>query len=143
MDNAVFIKLHTSDRLWMHYDGTDGHVSAQQEAQNIFMCCCLIAKSRARLFCDSIDYSPPASSVHGVSPSKDTGMGCILSPGDIPDLGWNPCLLHCTRILCHWSTWEVLFFILPVKRGAYSLVPGKSRKRGKLTLSCFSILCAL
>ena len=30
MDDAVFIKLHTSDRLGMRHDGTDGHVSAQQ-----------------------------------------------------------------------------------------------------------------
>ena len=28
------------------------------------------------------------------------------SPGDLPNLGSNPCLLHCRWILYHWVTWE-------------------------------------
>ena len=32
-------------------------------------CCCLVAKSCATL-CDHMDYSPPGSSVHGISPAR-------------------------------------------------------------------------
>ena len=41
--------------------------------------------------CNPMDCSPPASSVHGDSPDKNTGVGCHCTKG------WNPyflCLLH-------------------------------------------------
>ena len=44
--------------------------------------------------CDSMDYSPPGSSVHGDSPGKNTGMDCYaLLHGIFPTQGSNPCLL--------------------------------------------------
>ena len=37
--------------------------------------------------CDPTDYSPPGSSVHQDSPGKNTGVGCMPSSGDLPNLG--------------------------------------------------------
>ena len=62
---------------------------------------CVNAKSlRSHLtLCDSIDCSPPGSSVHGDSPGKNTGVGCnALLQGIFPAQGLNLCLLH----LMHW-----------------------------------------
>ena len=39
--------------------------------------------------CDPMDYSPSGSSVHGDSPGKNTGVGC-LPPGDLPNPGTEP-----------------------------------------------------
>ena len=36
---------------------------------------CLVAQSCPTL-CDTLDCSPPGSSVHGDSPGKNTGVGC-------------------------------------------------------------------
>ena len=48
--------------------------------------------------CDSMDCSPPGSSVHGDSPGKNTGVDCqALLPGILPTHGFNLhllCLLH-------------------------------------------------
>ena len=53
--------------------------------------------------CDSVDCSPPGSSVHGI-PGKNTGVGChSLLQGIFPTLGSNSGLLHCRRILYHLS----------------------------------------
>ena len=44
--------------------------------------------------CDPMDYSPPGSSVHGVFPGKNTGVGChFLLQGIFPDQGLNLHLL--------------------------------------------------
>ena len=41
--------------------------------------------------CDSMDCSPPGSSVQGDSPSKNTGVGChTLPPGDLSNPGIEP-----------------------------------------------------
>ena len=45
-------------------------------------------------------YSPPGTSVHGVSPGKNTGVGChFLLQGIFPTKGSNPGLLDCRQIL--------------------------------------------
>ena len=55
----------------------------------------LVVQSHPTL-CDSMDCSPPGSSVHGSSPGKNTGMGCHLPfaichlPGDLPNPGIKP-----------------------------------------------------
>ena len=50
--------------------------------------------------CDSMDCSPPGSSVHGDSPSKNTGVGChTLLQGIFPTQGSNPGLPHCRQML--------------------------------------------
>ena len=50
--------------------------------------------------CDTMDYSPPGSSVHGDSPGKYTEVDChALLQGIFPTQGSNPALPHCRRIL--------------------------------------------
>ena len=64
---------------------------------------CLVAQLCPTLF-DSMDCSPPGSSVHGDSPSKNTGVGChSLLQGIFPTQGSNPGVLHCRHILYHLS----------------------------------------
>ena len=60
---------------------------------------CLVAHSCLTL-CDSMDCSPPGSSVHGDSPGKNTRVGCYAClQGIFPTWRSNPCLLHCRSIL--------------------------------------------
>ena len=60
---------------------------------------CLVAQSCPAL-CDPMDCSPPGSTVHGDSPSKNTGVGChALFQGNFLTQGSNPGLLHCRQIL--------------------------------------------
>ena len=59
---------------------------------------CLVSQSCPTL-CDSMDCSPPGSSVHGNFPGKNTAVGChALLQGIVPTHGLNPGLLHCRRI---------------------------------------------
>ena len=60
--------------------------------------------------CSPMDCSPPGSSVHGISPGKNTGVVCyallqgiFLTQGLNLSLLW---LLHCRWILYHWATRE-------------------------------------
>ena len=63
----------------------------------------LVAQSCPTL-CNTMDYSPLGSSVHGDSPGKNTGVGChALLQRIFPTLGSNPGLLHCRWILYHLS----------------------------------------
>ena len=70
--------------------------------------CCLVA-----LFCDPMDCSLPGSSVYGISPGKNTGVGCIfLLQGIFSTQGPNPGLLHWqadSLPLSHQGSWSVLF----------------------------------
>ena len=51
-----------------------------------------------------MDCSPPGSSVHGDSPSENTGEGGHASlQGIFPTQGSNPGLLHCRQIIYHLS----------------------------------------
>ena len=53
---------------------------------------CLVAQLHPTL-CDPMDCGPPASSVHGDSPGKNTGVGChALLQAIFPTQGSNPCL---------------------------------------------------
>ena len=57
------------------------------------LCCCLVAQ--LRLFTTSMDCSQPGSSVHGISPGKNTGVGCyFLLQGIFLTQGSNQCLPH-------------------------------------------------
>ena len=57
--------------------------------------------------CDPMDCSLPGSSVHGDSPSKDTGVGCqtllqgIFQPRDQTQFSWNA-----SRFFINWATRE-------------------------------------
>ena len=54
--------------------------------------------------CDPIDCSPPGSSVHGIFPGMNTGVGChFLLQGIFPTQGLNPGLPHCRQTLYHLS----------------------------------------
>ena len=56
---------------------------------------CSAAKSRPNL-CDPMDCSPPDSSVYGIFPGKNTGVGChILLQGIFLTQESNLCCLHC------------------------------------------------
>ena len=60
---------------------------------------CLVTQECPTL-CDPMDCSPLASSLHGDSPGKNTGVGChALLQGTFPTQGWNAGLPHCRRIL--------------------------------------------
>ena len=51
---------------------------------------CLVIQSCLTL-CDPMDCSLPGSSVHGDSPCKNTGVGCMPSSGlDLPNPGIEP-----------------------------------------------------
>ena len=58
---------------------------------------------------NSMDCSPPGSSVHQDSPGKNTGVGChTLLQGMFPTQGSNPGLWHCRRILYQLSYREAI-----------------------------------
>ena len=52
-----------------------------------------------------MDCSPPGSSLHGISRARILDWVAI-SPGDVPDPGIIPILLHYSEILCCWATRE-------------------------------------
>ena len=60
---------------------------------------CLVAQS-CPILCDPTDCSLPGSCVNGVSPGKNTGVGChFLLQGTSPTQGLNPGLPDCGQIL--------------------------------------------
>ena len=62
---------------------------------------CLVAQLYPTL-CDPMDCSPPGSSVHGVSPGKNTGVsGHALIQRIFLTQALNLGLLHCRQILYH------------------------------------------
>ena len=64
---------------------------------------CLVTEPCPTL-CDPMDCSLPGFSVHGDSPSKNTGVGChALLQGIFPTQGSNPGLPHCRQFLYHLS----------------------------------------
>ena len=58
-----------------------------------------VAQSSLTL-CDPMDCSLPGSSIHGIFPGKNTGVGCHFLLQEIfPTQGLNPDLLHCRKSL--------------------------------------------
>ena len=49
--------------------------------------------------CDPTDCSPPGFSVCGILQARILEWVAIPSPGDLPDPGIEPGLLHCRQIL--------------------------------------------
>ena len=96
---------------------------------------CLVTQSYLTL-CDTMDCSPPGSSVHGNSPSKNTAVGCqALYQGIFPTQGPNPGLLHCRRILyqlSHQGSPRIL------ERIAYPVSRVSSRPRNRIAVSCIA-----
>ena len=67
---------------------------------------CLVTQQCPPL-CDSMDCSPPGSSVHEDSPGKKSGVGyCALLQGNFLTQGLNLDLPHCRWILYHLATRE-------------------------------------
>ena len=96
---------------------------------------CSVTQSCLTLF-DSVDYSPPGSSVHGDSPGKNTGW-VAMPPlqGIFPTQGSNPGLLHFRQILYHLShqgsPWTLEWVAYPLSRGP-------SQPRDQTRLSCIA-----
>ena len=94
---------------------------------------CLIAQSCPTL-CNTMDCSPPGSSVHGDSPGKNTGVGChALLQGIFLTQGSNPDLLHCRQILYHLShqgSPRILKWV------TYPFSRGSSQPRDQTQVSC-------
>ena len=60
------------------------------------MCCVWLVTQLCPPLCDPLDCNPPASSVHGNSSGKNTGVGChAFLQGIFPTRGSNPGLPHC------------------------------------------------
>ena len=50
--------------------------------------------------CDPVDCSQPCSSIHGIFPGKNTGVGChFLLQGIFPTQGLSPGCPHCKQML--------------------------------------------
>ena len=66
--------------------------------------CHVLVTQSCLTLCHPVDCSLPGSSVHGISPRKNTGVGChFLLQGLFPTQGSNPGLQHCRWILYHLS----------------------------------------
>ena len=87
------------------------------------MCVVFLVAQLCLTLCNPMDCSPPGSSVHGDSPGKNTGVGCLaLLQGIFPTQGSSPGLSHCRQILYHLS-----------QQGWYigrTAMPSSRRKRG-------------
>ena len=93
---------------------------------------CLVAQLYPILW-DSMDYSPPGSSVHGDSPGKNSEVGChFLLQGIFSTQGLNPGLPHCRRILYRLSHQGSAFHL------SNSLIMNLSHN---LPLVPFTLLC--
>ena len=87
----------------MNQQGTYTQEKGDKYVLEACVCVCLFAQS-CQTHCDSMDYCPPGTSVHGDSPGKNTRVGChALLQGIFPTQGSNPGLLHCRWILYHLS----------------------------------------
>ena len=76
----------------------------QKSTVDFFFFCCLHAQSLhlCPTQCNPVDCSLPCSSVHGISPSKNTRVDChFLLQGIFLTQISNPGLPHCKRILYH------------------------------------------
>ena len=60
--------------------------------------------------CSPMECSSPGSSVHGIFQARNTGGGCIPTPGDLPDPGIEPVSLALPALASGFfttsATWE-------------------------------------
>ena len=68
----------------------------------------VLAAQSGPTLCDSMDCTPPGSSVHGILQAKMLEWVAFPSPGDLPYLGINLGLLHCRQIVYCLSQQEAL-----------------------------------
>ena len=73
-----------------------------------------------------MDCSLPGSSIHGILPGKNTGVGCqFLLQGIVPTQGSNPALPHCWQTLyrlSHFPEYPIKTGISPPAQLSYSLL---------------------
>ena len=99
-------------------------------SKNIMLC---LFTRLCLTLCNPVNCSPPGSSAHGVSPGKNTGVGChALLEGIFPTRGSNSGLQHYRQILSHLSH-QVSPRIL--KWIAYSFSRGSSQRRNRTGVS--------
>ena len=66
----------------------------------VCVCVCLVTQLCPTI-CNPMDCDLPGSSIHGISPGKNTGVSChFVLQGIFPTQGLNLCLL----CLLHWQT---------------------------------------
>ena len=83
-----------------------------------------------------MDCSLPGSSVHGILPGKNTGIGChFLLQKIFPTQGLNPSLLH-------WQA-DFFFFFLPLSHHSASSTPFSSEFTQTVIEFPFSAVCVL
>ena len=78
------------------------HKTGQKGVRKIQCCFWWWGAQSCPTLWDTMDCSPPGSSVHGDSPGKNAGVGChALFQGIFPTQGSRPGLLYCRQILYH------------------------------------------
>ena len=100
------------------------------------MCCAVLVPQACPTLWDSMDCSPPGSSVHGDSLGKNTGVGCHALPqGIFPTQGLNPDLPNCRQILnclSHQGSPRILEW------AAYPFSRGSSWPRNQIRIFCIA-----
>ena len=111
------------------------HIHTRTQYINIYTDTCLVVPLCPTL-CNPMDCSSPESSVHGESPSKNTGVSCHFFLLRIfPTQGMNSGLLHWRPILYHLShqgSPKILEWV------AYPFSRESSRPRNRIRVSCIA-----
>ena len=85
---------------------------AVHACMRVYLYVCMLFIQLCLTLCDSMDYSPSSSLVHGNSPGKNTEVGShFLFQGIILKQGSHPGLPHCRQILYHLSHQGSLIYI--------------------------------
>ena len=86
------------------------NVNGIQELQT-HTCICLAAQSCPAL-CNSMDCSPPGSSIHEILPGRNTGVGChALLQGILPTQRSDPGLSLAGGFFIVWATRKPIYII--------------------------------
>ena len=79
-------------------------------AASIILCIACVCTQSCPIFCNPVDCSPPGSPVRGILQARILEWVAMPSPRDLPNPGWNPCLL----CLLHWQV-DFLLLVPPGK----------------------------
>ena len=96
LTSCVWITLNNPDAWGSYLRG----MARELRVLNLLMLSCSVMSTLS----NPMGRSLPGSSVHGDSPGKNTGVGCLaLLQGIFPSQGLNPGLPHCRQIFYHLS----------------------------------------